>query len=54
MQFFVTWWRNAIGVTDPLSIKMAVGVLGAFTLVFSIFFILYLIFAFLAWSTEKA
>jgi hypothetical protein len=37
MQVVVTWWCTLIGITDPLSIQIASGIVGGSTLIYSPF-----------------
>ena len=37
MQHVVTWWCTLLGITDPLSIQIASGIVGGSTLIYSPF-----------------
>jgi hypothetical protein len=37
MQHVVTWWCTLLGITDPLSVQIASGIVGGSTLIYSPF-----------------
>ena len=49
MSRFVDWWCALIGITDPLSVQVAVGMAGAITLfylaVYTLWYVFWWVFA---------
>jgi hypothetical protein len=49
MQFIIAWWCGLLGITDPLSVDIAGGIVAGSTLIYLPFVTLWLFRAVVAW-----